>query len=107
MAATWTFLTNHAHVLIALAQEPGQPLREVASRVGITERAAQRIVMDLDDAGFLTRRREGRQNHYSFDLDKSLRHPLEAHCKLATLLEPILGTSSDLIAPPADAAAQS
>lgn len=75
----WTFFSNHAHVLCCLVQQPDRTLRDVALHVGITERAVQRIVADLVDAGLLIRRKEGRRNVYQFDLDQPLRHPLEAH----------------------------
>jgi DNA-binding MarR family transcriptional regulator len=84
--ASWTFLTNHAHVLICLEFEPGRSLREVALRVGITERAVQRIVAELEEGGVLRRRRQGRKNVYEI-LDKMpLRHPLEAHRRVNDLL---------------------
>lgn len=73
----WTFLTNHAHVLLCVARDPDIRHRDVAERVGITERAVQRIVADLVDAGYLERTREGRRNHYRLNLDLPLRHPLE------------------------------
>jgi DNA-binding transcriptional ArsR family regulator len=73
----WTFLTNHAHVLLCVARDPGVRLRDVAEAVGITERAAQRIVADLVEAGYLERRREGRRNRYELNGDLPLRHPLE------------------------------
>ncbi|MDP0500179.1 MAG: winged helix-turn-helix domain-containing protein [Verrucomicrobiota bacterium JB022] len=88
--AQWTFFSNHAHVLIALARNPYQPLREVALAVGITERAVQRIVADLEDGGYLERSREGRRNRYTIHLKRPLRHPLEAHCELRELLHPLL-----------------
>ena len=94
----WTFLTNHAHVLIALAAEPDARLRDVAERVGITERAVQLIVGDLERAGLLTRTREGRRNHYALHPDVPLRHPVEAHVHVAELLR--------LIVPDAPAVAQ-
>jgi hypothetical protein len=75
---TWTFLTNHAHVLICLAGDPDLRLRDVADLVGITERAAQRIVADLVDAGYLERARTGRRNTYRLRLERPMRHPLEA-----------------------------
>ena len=75
--AEWTFLTNHAHVLISVARDPGIRLRDVAEEVGITERAAQRIVSDLVEAGYLVREREGRRNRYSLRPELPLRHPLE------------------------------
>jgi hypothetical protein len=83
----WTFLTNHSHVLLSLARQPDLRLRDVAIEVGITERAVQRIVADLEAGGYLTRQRSGRRNHYEVDGLKPLRHPIEAHQTVATLLE--------------------
>lgn len=88
----WTFLTNHAHVLIALRSDPELTLREVAARVGITERAVQRIVAELEEEGFLRRERVGRQNRYQLTPDKQLRHPIEAHCSVEDLLRLIADT---------------
>lgn len=85
-AARWTFLTNHSHVLILLAQNPSLVLREVAARVGITERAVQRIVADLEEAGVVERERVGRQNHYRVQTDLPLRHPIEAHRTIRDLV---------------------
>ena len=62
---TWSFLTNHARVLLCIAQDPGVRLREIGDRVGITERAAHRIVDELADAGYISRTRIGRRNHYA------------------------------------------
>jgi DNA-binding MarR family transcriptional regulator len=84
---SWTFLTNHAHVLICLAREPDCVLRRVASLVGITERAVQRIVSDLVEAGYIKRRKDGRRNVYQLLLSKSLRHDLEANCKIGELID--------------------
>ena len=75
--AEWTFLTNHAHVLLCVARDPGTRLRDVATDVGITERAAQRIIADLVAAGYLERDREGRRNRYRLHPELPLRHPLE------------------------------
>lgn len=83
----WTFLTNHSHVLICLANEPSMRLRDVADRVGITERAVQSIVADLEHAGIITRFREGRRNRYEIHLDQPLRHPVESHCHVRDLLK--------------------
>lgn len=83
----WTFLSNHAHVLIVLYENPRIVLRHVALRVGITERAVQRIVQDLEDGGYLEKVREGRRNHYKVILDRPLRHPVEAHRSIADLLK--------------------
>jgi hypothetical protein len=75
--AKWTFLSNHAHVLICLYRDPTRRLRDVAAEVGITERAAQRIVSELESAGYLVRERLGRRNSYTLNPDISLRHPIE------------------------------
>jgi hypothetical protein len=83
----WTFLTNHAHVLILLHGEPELVLREVAARVGITERAVQRIVQDLEEEGFLRRHKIGRRNQYEVLARHSLRHPIESHRKIGDLLK--------------------
>jgi len=83
----WTFLSNHAHVLICLAAEPDLVLREVAGRVGITERAVQNILSDLEAEGLVERTREGRRNRYQLLLDSPLRHPLEAHRSVRELVD--------------------
>jgi hypothetical protein len=82
----WTFLTNHAHVLLCLAAEPNLPLREVAARVGITERATQKIVADLARDGYLQVTRVGRRNSYAVDPHGPFRHPLEKHKEVGALL---------------------
>ena len=86
----WNFLSNHGHVILCLAEEPEIRLRDVAERVGITERSVHNIVTDLEAAGIITRHRQGRRNHYDVDLDQPLRHPLEAHCTVRELLDHIL-----------------
>ena len=88
--AAWTFFSNHAHVLFCLAADPGMLLRDVAVQVGITERAVQRIVADLEAAGVLERVREGRRNRYKVDPRVSLRHPVEAHRNIGDLLALVL-----------------
>ena len=85
--ANWTFLTNHSHVLICLALEPDLLLREVAQRVGITERAVQKIVLELEEGGVLIRQRVGRRNHYTIKEGRSLRHPVEGHRQVKDLLD--------------------
>ncbi len=90
----WTFLTNHAHVLLCIAREPDIRLRDVAMRVGITERAAQHIVADLVTAGYLSRRRAGRRNVYQVHADLPLRHPLERHAEIGALLALLAGDDS-------------
>lgn len=88
---SWTFMTNHAHVLAVLDSESGLVLREVALRVGITERAVQRIVVDLEESGFLEVEKIGRRNHYKVLKNQSLRHPIEAHRNIGDLLKMITG----------------
>jgi DNA-binding transcriptional ArsR family regulator len=85
-AARWTFLTNHSHVLILLAQSPLRVLRAVASEVGITERAVQRIIADLEEAGVIERQRVGRQNQYRVRTNVPLRHPIESHRTVGDLV---------------------
>jgi len=83
----WTFLTNHAHVLLAIARDPTVRLRDVATSVGITERAAQGIVADLEAAGYLHRTRVGRRNQYTVDPTGHFRHPAEANRQIGDLLD--------------------
>jgi hypothetical protein len=89
-SAGWTFLTNHTHVLLCLAEEPQPPLRDVALRVGITERSVQRIVSDLEAGGYLVRRREGRRNRYVIRQQVPLRHPIEMHRRVGDLIAMVL-----------------
>lgn len=86
-AGEWTFLTNHSHVLICLHRDPQMRLRDVADEVGITERAVQRIVLDLEQSGVITRKRAGRRNIYRINGQRHLRHPVEGHCRVGDLLE--------------------
>ena len=88
--ARWTFFSNHAYVLVCLAESPEATIREVGERVGITERSAQRIIAHLDSAGVLHREKHGRRNFYVIDTSAQLRHPLEQHCTVGTLLETVL-----------------
>ncbi len=85
----WTFLTNHSHVLATLHSNPEMILREVAVRVGITERAVQRIIHDLEADGFIERERVGRRNRYRVIVSETLRHPIEAHRTIGDLLNMI------------------
>lgn len=89
-APGWNFLTNHAHTLICLAMNPRARMRDVAEQVGITERAAMRIVSHLEEAGILTRHKEGRRNRYEIHEEQHLRHPLESHCSVGELLSMVL-----------------
>jgi DNA-binding MarR family transcriptional regulator len=86
-SGSWTFLTNHARVLACIARQPDVLLREVAASVGITERAVQAIVADLEASGYLERARVGRRNRYQVDPSSRLRHPLNAHVEVRELLD--------------------
>ncbi len=85
--AVWHFLSNHSHVLLSISADPDVTVRDLAQRVGITERAVIRIIGELDNAGYLTRIREGRNNHYVINPELPLRHPVEAHCSIGDLIE--------------------
>lgn len=82
----WTFLTNHAHVLVCMADDADVRGRDIAERVGITERAAQAIIADLVRDGYVTRTRVGRRNRYQLELGSPLRHPLEQDRTVGELL---------------------
>lgn len=86
-ARGWGFLTNHARVLLTIAQDPASRLRDIAATCHITERTALSIVTDLEQAGYLARRRDGRCTRYSLHLNGTLRHPAEAHLPIRELLE--------------------
>jgi DNA-binding MarR family transcriptional regulator len=83
----WRFVTNHTQVLLCIAHSPEVRLRDVALHVGITERAAQRIVADLIDAGFVERERIGRRNHYSINRNIEMRHPAQDGHEVGELLD--------------------
>jgi hypothetical protein len=85
-ARSWTFLTNHARILVKIARNPQSRLRDLAVSIGITERAAQTIVNDLEAAGYITRTRVGRRNQYSVDPTRPFRHPAEADYRVKGLL---------------------
>lgn len=87
----WTFLTNHAHVMVCISRDPGMRGRDIAERVGITERAAQAIIADLVEAGYVKRTRVGRRNHYEIDPDLPVRHPLEQPHSIGDLLSAVAG----------------
>jgi DNA-binding MarR family transcriptional regulator len=87
----WTFLTNHAHVLLCIARHPEMRMRDVAYMVGITERAVQRIVADLEEAGYIVRIRQGRRNRYAVREHLPLRHPIERHERVSSLIALVHG----------------
>jgi DNA-binding IclR family transcriptional regulator len=82
----WTFLTNHARVLAAIAEDRSVRIRDIAARCRLTERAVQKIIADLEGDGYLTRTREGRSNLYRIQPNTALRHPAEAGLSVADLL---------------------
>jgi hypothetical protein len=86
----WDFLTNHAHVLLCVANDPGIRLRDIATAVGITERSAHKILSELVDHGYVARERHGRRNHYAVNLDLPLRHPLVRQREVGDLLKVLL-----------------
>ena len=89
-AQNWTFLSNHAHVLVCVAKNPDMRLSEVAELVGVRERTVHRIVHELIDAGYISVTKVGRNNVYAVDLDKPLRHPLEAEHNIQAIVVPLL-----------------
>lgn len=88
--ADWTFLSSHAHVLVCLAENPQAKLRDIADRVGLTERTVLRLITQLDEAGYLKRSRRGRRNHYEIVGLERLPHPIEAHFTVDGLLRAVL-----------------
>ena len=83
----WTFLTNHARVLLAIARDPDVRLRAIAATCLITERAVQAIIADLEQSGYLHRQRVGQRNQYTLHLDQPLRHPTEDGLTLRALVD--------------------
>ena len=95
----WSFLTNHARVLLCMAQDPGVRLREIGDAVGITERAAHRIVAELADAGYISRRRVGRRNHYVIQTHLPVPDPLARGQSVGDLLAILAGDDSTATPP--------
>ena len=91
---TWSFLTNHARVLICIARDPGIRLRDIGDAVGITERAAHRIVGELVDAGYVSRRRIGRRNHYTIRSDLPVPDSVARDRRVGDLLAILTGDGS-------------
>ena len=83
----WTFLSNHALVLSYIAHHPRITARELANAVGITERATRKIIADLLETGYITKKREGRRNRYRVNADLDLRHPIHSETAVGDLLE--------------------
>lgn len=95
----WTFLTNHGHVLVCLAGDPDVLLRDVAARIGITERAVQQIVADLEAADVITRHRVGRRNQYVVRRQETFRHSLEAGVTVGEFVDLVHRSRSESNAP--------
>jgi hypothetical protein len=91
----WTFLTNHAHVLLAVARAPDARVHEIATAVGVSDRAALTILRDLEDAGYLHRVRVGRRNRYTLEQGRPFRHPATAAYPVDRLLEIFTDLSTD------------
>jgi predicted transcriptional regulator len=92
----WTFLTNHAQVLLCIADDPGIRLREIGERVGITERATHRIVVELEASGYVRRRREGRRNRYTIRAQRRLPDPVVSDQRVGDLLGLLAGPRSSV-----------
>jgi predicted ArsR family transcriptional regulator len=91
----WTFLTNHSQVLLCIARSQHMTAKEIAGVVGITERAVQRLIRDLEESGYIMRLRVGRQNRYVINTDQPMRHPAQGGRSIGDLI--------DLLAPLAPA----
>jgi predicted transcriptional regulator len=91
---SWSFLTNHAQVLVCIAQDPGIRLREIGEAVGITERAAHRIVVELAAAGYVSRNRNGRRNQYTIQSHLPVPDPLAREQRIGDLLAILAGQPS-------------
>ena len=104
--SAWSFLTNHAGVLLCIAQDPGARLRDIGDAVGITERAAHRIVGELTDAGYVSRQRVGRRNHYTIPTHLPIPDPLTRGQRVGDLIDILAGHGSpanqrEMFTPPA------
>jgi predicted ArsR family transcriptional regulator len=98
-ARSWHFVTNHTQVLLCISANPQIRLRDIAARVGITERAAQRIVHDLVEEGYVTRVRTGRRNQYAINRERSMRHPAQFGFEIGALLDLLRRPDDELVQP--------
>ena len=92
---TWTFLSNHGHVLVQVSRDPQARLRDLAEVVGITERSAQAILADLEEGGYVTKARVGRRNSYQVHPELAFRHPAEADRPIGSLIQIFLGEANE------------
>jgi len=93
----WTFLTNHARVLVMISQDPNIRLRDIAGVIRITERTVQRIVAELEEAGYLAHEKVGRRNHYRVTSNVRLRHPHEQDVEISLLLDLFANTAGNTV----------
>ena len=93
---SWTLLTGHGHVLVEIARNPEARVRDIAANAGITERTAQAIVADLEEAGYITRTRIGRRTRYSVNPDSSFRHPAQDGLQIGPFLALLAGATDDI-----------
>ncbi len=96
----WTFITNHARVLAAIADNPNVRIRDIAAHCRLTDRAVQRIISDLEQDGYLSHTRDGRTNTYRIEPDKVLRHPAEAGLPVASLLSLLVRDETERVRKP-------
>ena len=96
---SWTLLTGHGHVLVEIARNPQARIRDIAAAAGITERTAQAIVADLEDAGYITRTRIGRRTRYSVNPDSSFRHPAQEGLQVGPFLAVLAATGDGITTP--------
>ena len=87
----WNFLTNHARVLVCIAHDPGVRLRDIAERVGITERSAYGIVTDLTDAGYVVKEKDGRRNRYQVQAHQPLGEATASETSIGEVLDLLVG----------------
>lgn len=88
-SGAWTFLSNHGHVLVCVVRDPNVRVREIAQAVGVTERAVQRILSELEEANVIVRTRQGRRTHYEVNEQLPLRHPIEARHSVGELVRAV------------------
>jgi hypothetical protein len=96
---SWTLLTGHGHVLVEIARNPQARIRDIAAAAGITERTAQAIVADLEEAGYITRTRIGRRTRYSVNPDSSFRHPAQEGLQVGPFLAVLAATGDGITTP--------
>ena len=99
---SWTLLTGHGHVLVEIARDPDARIRDIAAVAGLTERAVQAIVADLEAAGYLTRTRIGRRTTYTVDPDKLFRHPAQEGHRVGPFLALLAAATTDTTSPEQD-----